>query len=149
MHVWYHKKDNLILFKIIPYLLWFFHQGNGQYFEIWDQGLNWKSCKMNTMQWSWSVHKHKEHVLLCGVMSFVLQLVSSSTAWGCGASIDLCNSMGARRWCRHLGRPPNTEPWSSHWNQWTLMKSKIPVTISMKFYANQAPATSFLCLCCG
>ena len=29
------------------------------------------------------------------------QLISSSTAWGCGA----------RRWCRHLGRPPNTEPW--------------------------------------
>ena len=64
---------------------------------------------------------------------FCSQLVSSSTAWGCGA----------RRWCRHLGRPPDTEPWSCHWNQWTLMKSKIPVTISMKIYANQAPATSF------
>ena len=48
-------------------------------------------------------------------------------------------------------RPPDTEPWSCHWNQWTLMKSKIPVTISMKIHANQAPATSFvyICLCCG
>ena len=67
---------------------------------------------------------------------FCSQLVSSSTAWGCGA----------RRWCRHLGRPPDTEPWSCHWNQWTLMKLKIPVKISMismKIHANQAPATSF------
>ena len=59
MHVWYHKKDNLILFKMIPYLLWFFHQGKG---SISKYGITsqLKSCKMNTMQWSWSVHK--EHV---------------------------------------------------------------------------------------
>ena len=134
MHVWYHKKDNLILFQMIPYLLWLFHQGKG---SISKYGIRsqLKSCKMNTMQW----RVHKEHVLLCGVMSifFFSQLVSSSTAWGCGA----------RRWCRHLGEVgSSTRYWAlviCHWNQWTLMKSKIPVTISMKIYANQAPATSF------
>ena len=69
MHVWYHKKDILILFKMILYLLWLFHQGKGSIskYEIRSQ---LKSCKMNTMQWSWRVHK--EHVLLCGVRSFVL-----------------------------------------------------------------------------
>ena len=71
MYVWYQKKDNLILFKMIPYLLWLFHQGKGNIskYEIWSQ---LKSCKMNTMQWSRRVHK--EHVL-CGVelvMSFVI-----------------------------------------------------------------------------
>ena len=69
MHVWYHKKDNLILFKMIPSLLWLFHQGKG---STSNYGIRsqLKSCKMNTVQWSWRVHK--EHVLLCGVMSFVL-----------------------------------------------------------------------------
>ena len=62
MHVWYHKKDNLILFKMIPYLLWLFHQKKG---SISKYGIRsqLKSCKMNTMQW----RVHKEHVLLCGV----------------------------------------------------------------------------------
>ena len=106
--------------------------GKGQYFKIWDKVSIEKL--QNEHQWSWRVNK--EHVPLCGVMSFALcsQLVSSSTAWGCGA----------RRWCRHLGRPPDTEPWSCHWHQWTLMKWKIPVTISMKIHANQAPATSLI-----
>ena len=70
MHVWYHKKDNLILFKMISYLLWLFHQRKG---SISKYGIRsqLKSCKINTMlEWSWRVHK--EHVLLCGGMSFVL-----------------------------------------------------------------------------
>ena len=90
MHVWYHKKDNLILFKMIPYLLGSFHQGKGS-ISKYRKRSPLKSCKTNTIQWSWSVHK--EHVLLCGVTGYVFcsQLVSSSTSWGCGA----------RRWCRH------------------------------------------------
>ena len=154
MHAWYHQKDYLILFKMIPYLSWLFYRGKG---SISKYGIRsqLKSCKMKTSG-SWRVNK--EHVPLC-MWSYVFcsQLVSSSTAWGCGA----------RRWCRHLGRPTDTaEPWSCHWYQWTMMKSKIPVTISIKIHANQAPAALLicesessckssschficLCLCCG
>ena len=130
MHAWYHQKDYLILFKMIPYLSWLCYRGKG---SISKYGIRsqLKSCKMKTSG-SWRVNK--EHVPLCGVMSFVLSWSAHQQAWGCGA----------RRWCRHLGRPPDTEPWSCHWHQWTLMKSKIPVTISMKIHANQAPAASLI-----
>ena len=76
MPVWYHKKDNLILFKMLPFLLWLFHQGKG---SISKYGIRsqLKSCKMNTMQW----RVHKEHVILCGVMSIFFfsagQLINS------------------------------------------------------------------------
>ena len=130
MHVWYHKKDNLIFFKMIPYLLWLFHQGKG---SISKYGIRsqLKSCKMNTMQW----RVHKEHVLLCGVcLSFFF------------SAGQLINSMRVR--CQAVVQALGSSTWYwalviCHWNQWTLMKSKIPVTISMKIYANQAPATSF------
>ena len=128
MHVWYHKKDNVILFKMIP---WLFHQGKGSISKYGTRS-QLKSCKMNTMQWSLRVHKEQCSFVWSYV--FCSQLVSSSATWGCGAR---------RRYRAHWGRPCDTEPWSCHWNQWTLMKPKIPVTISMKIYANQAPATSF------
>ena len=131
MHAWYHQKDYLILFKMIPYLLWLCHGEKG---SISKYGLRsrLKSCKMNTSGHEESIKK----MFFCVELCLCSQLVSSSTAWGCGAW----------RWCWHLGRPPDTEPWSCHWNHWTLMKSKIPVTIpvSMKIQANQAPATSFV-----
>ena len=135
MHAWYHQKDYLILFKMIPYLLWLCHQGKGS-ISKYGIGSQLKSCKMNTSGHEDSI----KNMFLCVELNvFCSQLVSSSTAWG----------WGARRWCRHLGRPPDTEPWSCHWNQWTLMKWlkwKIHVTISIKIHANQAPATSFVSL---
>ena len=106
--------------------------GKGQYFKIWDKVSIEK--QQNEHQWPWRVNK--EHALLCGVMSFVL-------SWSAHQQHEDAVP-GYRRWCRHLGRPPDTEPWSCHWHQWTLMKSKIPVTISMKIHANQAPATSLI-----
>ena len=84
------------------------------------------------MQRHWQVCV--KYWLMSGMSFHSSESRSLSTARGCGA----------RRWCRHLGRPPNTEPWSCHWNQWTLMKSKIPVTINIKIHANKAPATSFV-----
>ena len=131
MRAWCHQKDYLILFKMIPYLLWLCPSGKGQYFKIWNRVSIEKL--QNERQWSWRVNK--EHVPLCGVMFFVL-------SWSAHQQHE---DGGARRWCRHLGRPTDTEPWC-HWNQWTLMKSKIPVTISIKIHANQAPATSFVSL---
>ena len=32
-----HKKANVILFKMIPYRLWLFHQWKGSMFEIWEK----------------------------------------------------------------------------------------------------------------
>ena len=132
MHAWYHQKDYLILFKMISYLLWLCHRGKG---SISKYGIRsqLKSCKMNTSGHEESI----KNMFLWVEYVFCSQLVSSSTAWRCGA----------RRWCRHLGRPPDTQPWSCYWNQWTLMKSKIPVTISIQIHhGNQAPATSFVSL---
>ena len=130
MHAWYHKKDNSILFKMMPYLLWLFHQGKG---SISKYGIRsqLKSCKMNTMQWSWSVHK--EHVLLCGVMSFVL-------SWSAHQQHeDAVPGGGAGTWVVHpILSPGHVSEINEHWWNQT---DKIPVTISMKIYANQAPAT--------
>ena len=115
---------------MLPFLLWLFHQGKG---SISKYGIRsqLKSCKMNTMQW----RVHKEHVILCGVMSIFFfsagQLINSMRV-RCQAVVQALGS-STRYWALVI----------CHWNQWTLMKSKIPVTISMKIYANQAPATSF------
>ena len=116
---------------MIPYLLWLFHQGKG---SISKYGIRsqLKSCKMNTMQW----RVHKEHVLLCGVMSIFFfstgQLINYSMRVRCQAVVQALGS-STRYWALVI----------CHWNQWILMKSKISVTISIKIYANQAPATSF------
>ena len=125
MHAWYHKKDCLIFFKMISYLLWLGHRGKG---SILRYGIRskLKSCKINTSG-------HEESIMN---MFFCMELCLLFSAG------QLINSM--RRWCRHLGCPPDTEPWSFHWNQWTLIKSKIPVIINMKIHANQAPAISFV-----
>ena len=132
MHAWYHQKDCFIFFKMIPYLLWLCHRGKGISLKYGIRS-NLKSCKMNT-HWSWRVNK--EHVLLYGVMSFVL-------SWSAHQQHD--DAVPGGTWCRHLGRSPDTDPWSFRWNQWTLIKSKIPLTINMKIHANyQAPAISFV-----
>ena len=110
---------------MIRYLLWLCHRGKGSSLKYGIRS-QLKSCKMNTSG-------HEESIKS---MFFCMELCLLFSAG------QLINSM--RRWCRHLGRPPDTEPWSFHWNQWTLIKSKIPVTINMKIHANQAPAISFV-----
>ena len=89
----------------------------GQYIKIWDKVEIEKL--QNEHQWSWRVN-NKEHVLLYGVISFVL-------SW-------------SGTWVVH----PIPSPDHFHWNQWTLIKTNIPVTINMKIHANQAPAISFV-----
>ena len=94
MHVWYHKKDNLILFKMIPYLLWLFYQGKGC---ISKHGIRsqLKSCKMNTMQWSWRVHK--KNMFFCVELCLLFsagQLISSMR-------IDAVPGGGAGTWVVH------------------------------------------------
>ena len=83
MHAWYHRKDYLILFKMIPYLLWLCHRGKGSIFKYGLRSQS-KSCKLNTSG-------HIKNIFFC-IWSYVFcsQLVSSesqspSTAWGCGA----------------------------------------------------------------
>ena len=130
MRAWYHQKDYLIFFKMIPYLSWLCYRGKG---SISKYGIRsqLKSCKINTSGHEESIKNMFLCVELCLLFS-AGQLINSMRIW--------CQA--AR--CRHLGRPSNTEPWSCHWHQWTLMKSTIPVTISMKIHANQAPATSLI-----
>ena len=116
---------------MISYLLWLCHRGKG---SISKYGIRsqLKSCKMNTSGHEESI----KNMFLCvelGLLFSAGQLINSMRM--------RCQ---ARRWCRHLGRPPDTEPWSCHWNQLTLMKSKRPVTISIQIHANQAPVTSFV-----
>ena len=116
-----YKKDNLIFFKMIPYLLWFSHQEKG---SISKYGIRsqLKSCKMKTMQWSWIVHK--EHVLLCGVMYFF-------SSWSAHQQHeDVVPGGGAGTWVVHpILSPGHVTEINEHW--WT-----IHVTISMKIYAN-------------
>ena len=146
---------------MIRYLLWLFYQGKG---SISKYGIRsqLKSCKMNTMQWSWRVHK--EHVLLYGVMSFVLGFfffffweLRDLRGWRrseglsppppplslrlrpCQQHEDVVPGGGTGTWVVHQILSPG----HVIKNQWTLMKSKITVTISMKINANQAPTISF------
>ena len=131
MHAWYHQKDFLIFFKMIPYmyLWWLCHREKG---SISKYGIRFqlKSCKMNTSGHEESIKNMSFCVELCLLFSAGL-LIINSMRMQCQAVVQAL-------------RPPYTEPWSCHWNQWTLMKSKIPVTISMKIHANEAPATSFV-----
>ena len=131
MRAWYHQKDHLIPLKMIPYLSWLCYRGKG---SISKYGIRsqLKSCKMNTSGHEESI-KNMPFCVELGLLFSAGQLINSMRM--------RCQ---ARWWCRHLGCPPDTEPWSCHWHQWTLMKSKIPVTISMNIHANQAPATSLI-----
>ena len=113
----------------------------GQYFEIWDKV---SIEKLQNEHHVCSGHEESIKNMFFCVESCLLfsagQLINSMRM-RCRAVVQ---ALGSSREVASLGRPPDTEPWSYHWNQWTLMKSKIPVTISMKIYANQAPATYFL-----
>ena len=127
MRVWYHQKDYLILFKMIPYLLWLYYRGKG---SISKYGIRsqLKSCKMNTSGHEESI----KNMFLC---------VELCLLFSAGQLIN-CMRMRCQAVVQALGSSTRyTEPWSCHWHQWTLMKSKIPMTISMQIHANQAPAT--------
>ena len=55
---------------------------------------------------------------------------------------QLINSMRVRCQAVVQANGSSTRYWAlviCHWNQWTLMKSKISVTISIRIYANQSP----------
>ena len=94
----------------------------GQYFKIWDKV---SIGKLQNEHHACSGH-YEESIKN---MFFCVELCLLFSA---GQLINSMRMRYCRLWCRHLGRPPDTEPWSCHWNQWTLMKSKIHVTISMK-----------------
>ena len=130
MRAWYHQKDYLILFKMIPYLSWLCYRGKG---SITKYGIRsqLKSCKMNTSGHEESIKNMFLCVELCLLFS-AGQLINCMRM--------RCQAVVQGTWVR----PPDTEPCSCHWHQWTLMKSKIPVTISMQIHANQAPATSLI-----
>ena len=129
MRAWYHQKDHLIFFKMIPYLLWLCYRGKG---SISKYGIRsqLKSCKMNTSGHEESIKNMPFCVELCLLFS----------------AGQLINSMRMRCQVVVQALGSSTRYWAlimtfCHWHQWTLMKSKIPVTISMKIHANQAPAT--------
>ena len=110
MHAWYHQNDYLILFKMVPYLLWLCHRGKG---SISKYGIRsrLKSCKMNTSGHEKSIKNMSFRVELCLLFS-AGQLINSRRM--------RCPGGGAGTWVVH----PDTEPWSSYWNQWALMKFK-------------------------
>ena len=70
--------------------------GKGQYFKIWDR----VSIEKLQNEHQWSGRVNKEHVPLCGVMSFVL-------SWSAHQQHeDGVPGGGAGTWVVH----PNTEP---------------------------------------
>ena len=130
MRAWYHQKDYLIFFKMIPYLSWLCYRGKG---SISKYGIRsqLKSCKMNTSGHEESI----KNMFLC---------VELCLLFSAGQLIN-CMRMRCQAVVQALGS--STRYWAlinCHWHQWTLMKSKIPVTISMQIHANQAPATSLI-----
>ena len=124
MRAWYHQKDYLIFFEMIPYLSWLCYRGKG---SISKYGIRsqLKSCKMNTSGHEESIKNMFLCVELCLLFS-AGQLINSMRIW--------CQ---AARWCRIVHPILSLD-------QWTLMTSTIPVTISMTIHANQAPATSLI-----
>ena len=75
MHAWYHQKDYLILFKMIPYLLWLCHWRKG---SISKYGIRsqLKSCKMYTSGHEESIKNMFFCVELCLLFS-AGQLINS------------------------------------------------------------------------
>ena len=92
-----------------------FPSEQGQYFEIWDK-VSIEKLQMNTMQWSWSVHK--EHVLLWWSYVFLFsagQLINSNqNAVPGGGAGNLGRS--TRYWALVMSYEIN-EHW---WNQRSL-----------------------------
>ena len=76
-------------------------------------------------------------------MFFCKECMSFVLSWSAHQQHD--DAVPGGTWCRHLGRSPDTDPWSFRWNQWKMTKSKIPLTINMQIHENyQAPAISFV-----
>ena len=112
---------------MIPYLLWLCHRRKGSSSKYGTRS-QLKSCKMNTTGHEESI---KNTFFCVEIWQFCSQLISSSTAWGWAWGC------GARRWCRHLGRPPNTEPWRPlimSLKSINIDEIKIPVIISLKIH---------------
>ena len=101
--------------------------GKGQYFKKRDKVSIEKL--QNEHQWSWRVNK--EHVLLSVLLSSAGKLINSMRM-GCQAVVQALGS-STRYWALIMSL-----------TSMNMMKSKIPVTISIKIHANQAPATSFV-----
>ena len=107
---------------MISYLLWLYHHIKGSSSNYGTRS-QLKSCKMNTC-----AHErvNKEHVTFVWKYDICSQLISSSTAWGCGA----CG--GAGTWVVHpilaLKTPDHVI------ESININESKIPVTISLKIH---------------
>ena len=128
MRAWYHKKDYLIFFQMIPYLSWLCYRGKGS-ISKYGIGSQLKSCKMNTSGHEESIKNMFLCVELCLLFS-AGQLINSMRM-RCQAMVQALGS-SIRYWALIMSLTSMN------------MKSKIPVTISMKIHANQAPATSLI-----
>ena len=118
---------------MIPYLSWLCYRGKG---SISKYGIRsqLKSCKMNTSGHEESI----KNIFFC--VELHVCLLPFVLSWSAHQQHeDAVPGGGAGTWIVHP-----ILSWSCHWHQWTLMKWKIPVTISMKIHANQAPATSLI-----
>ena len=94
MHAWYHQKDYLIFFKMMPYLLWLCHRRKG---SISKYGIRsqLKSCKMNTSGHEESIKNMFLCVELCLLFS-AGQLINSMRM-GCQAVVQALGS-STRYW---------------------------------------------------
>ena len=101
MHAWYHQKDYLILFKVIPYLLWLFHRGKGSISKYGTRS-KLKSCKMNTSGHEESIKNMFFCMELCILFSAGQQRITkliNSMRMRCQA---LVQALGLSTWYRAL-----------------------------------------------
>ena len=129
MHVWNNQKDYLILFKMIPYLLWLCHWGKG---SISKYGIRsqLKSCKMNTSRHEESI----KNVFLCVELCLLF------------SAGQLINSMRMRGQAVVIGS--STRYWALIMSLKSMNIDEIrdPCDNKHTIHANQTPATSFVSL---
>ena len=144
MRAWYHQKDYLILFKMIPYLSWLCYQGKG---SISKYGIRsqLKSCKINTSGHEESIKNMFLCVELCLLFSAgqlincmrmrcqaVVQALGSSTRyWALIMSLTSMNIDEIKDPCDNKHANP-------------CKSSSCHFINFVKIHANLAPVTSFV-----
>ena len=144
MRAWYHQKDHLIIFKMIPYLLWLCYRGKS---SISKYGIRsqLKSCKMNTSGHEESIKNMPFCVELCLLFS-AGQLINSMRM-RCQAVVQALG-LSTRYWALIMSLTSMSideikDPCDNkHENpcKW----SPCHFINYVKIHANQAPVTSFV-----